>query len=121
MITNSAFITSADNINQIASMEWYGLFVNINDKRYFIEIEPDKIMQKNSNGTLKLADATTKQHLYTGNLLYDGSALTDTTKTLGIKVRDDAQTLCTGTQFKFAQTKGEMSMHRPVYMICNSD
>jgi len=57
-------------------------------------------------------------------LLYDGSALTDTTKTLGIKVRDDAQTLCTGTpgtQFKFAQTYGEMSMHRPVYMICNSD
>jgi hypothetical protein len=41
-------------------MEWYGLFVNINDKRYFIEIEPDKIMQKNSHGTLKLADATTK-------------------------------------------------------------
>jgi hypothetical protein len=41
-------------------MEWYGLFVNVNGKRYFIEIEPHKIMQKNADGTLKLASTTTK-------------------------------------------------------------
>lgn len=86
-------------------MEWYGLFVNVDNNKYFIEIEPDKIMQKNADGTLKLANAITKQHLYTGTLLYDGNALTDPTKTLGLKVRDDAVAICTtSTQFKFSQT-----------------
>ena len=55
-------------------MEYYGLFVNLNDEKYFIEIEPDKIMDKNANGTLKI-NAATKEHYYTGTgLLYDHTA-----------------------------------------------
>ena len=119
MITNGVSVSSSDSIAQIASMEYYGLFVNIVGKKYFIEIEPTKIMDKNTNGTLKFSNSATSEHAYTASTLkFDGSALTDTTKTLGIRERSDAVSICTGSEFKFAQTQGEMSMHRPVYMIC---
>ena len=104
-------------------MEYYGLFVNVDGQKTFLEIEVNKLMVKNTNGTLKFLDSTAMTHDYGTNVLrYDKNALTDTTKTLGVRERTDLTTVCpTATQFKFSQTYGEMSMHRPVYLICNTD
>lgn len=77
-----------------------------------------------TTGLLTFTDAGAAVHTYSGTLKYDGTSATtlaDTTKTLGIRVRTDATTVCTGTGstgFKFLQTKGEMHMHRPIWMIC---
>ena len=100
------YFSFSSQISQIVSMEYYGLFVNVDGSKYFLEIEPDKIMAKNPNGTLLYTDPTAMIHSYPatgGALLYDKNALTDTTKTLGIRERDDVPTFCpTATQFKFA-------------------
>lgn len=97
-------------------MEFYGLFANV-DQKWFIEIEPDKIMVKQANGMLAYTNQAANIHSYSGTLKFDYSAPTDTTKSLGIRVRED--TPCT-TEFKFSQTQGEMHMHRPVWMICSN-
>jgi hypothetical protein len=80
-------------------MEFYGIFANLNNKKFFIEIEPDKIMVKKADGTLDYNNAAAKIHKYSGTLKFDYSAPTDTTKSLGIRVREDSP--CT-TEFKFA-------------------
>lgn len=112
---------------QIVSYEYFGLFVKLQKtgpaagQMYFIEIEPQKVMNMNPNGTPTMLNAAAGTYSYSATTLkYDYTAQTDTTKTLGIRVRDDAfTTWCpTSTEFKFAQTEGEMIKDRPVYMIC---
>jgi len=78
-----------------------------------------------TTGLLKFTDAGAAVHTYltgaSGTLKYDGTSaatLADTTKTLGIRVRTDAVSICTSTGFKFLQTQGEMHMHRPIWMVC---
>jgi hypothetical protein len=98
MTDSHPFIDSAlDDIIQIVSYEYYGIFVNLRrgtaGNMYFIEIEPDKIIARNGDGTLAYTGA--KLWTYPGaplSLKYDYTALTDTTKTLGLRVRDDAKT-----------------------------
>jgi hypothetical protein len=87
------YFSTSSKISQIVSMEYYGLFVN-------------KIMTKNANGTLLMANPTAGTHTYAASgLLYNKNFLTDPTKTLGIRERADVVTACpTATQFKFAQT-----------------
>jgi hypothetical protein len=81
-------------------MEYYGLFVNVDGEKVFLEIEPHKLMVKEANGTLKFSNPTAMIHDYGTNVLrYDKDALTDTTKTLGVRERTDLP--CT-SQFKFA-------------------
>jgi len=100
------YFSTSSKISQIVSMEYYGLFVNVDGSKYFLEIEPDKIMTKNANGTLLMANPTAGTHTYAASgLLYNKNFLTDPTKTLGIRERADVVTACpTATQFKFAQT-----------------
>ena len=74
------------------SYEFYGLFVNLNGKMDFVEIEPDKIIGKMADGTLQFADPTARTYTYVDNFRYDYTALLDVTKTLGLRVREDAKT-----------------------------
>ena len=66
------------NILQIASMEYYGLMVNVGEKT-FIEIEPDKIMERDATtGLLVYLDKPAAKHKYLATTLkYAESAQTD--------------------------------------------
>lgn len=93
-----------DEINQIVSYEFYGLFVNLKGKPYFVEIEPDKIIGRNADGTLAMTDPAAKCYSYVDTLRYDVCCPNDTTLTLGLRVREDAKNIhCpAATEFKFA-------------------
>lgn len=88
--------STLDDIIQIVSYEYYGIFVNLYrgtaGNMYFIEIEPDKIIKRNLDGTLAYTGAKLWTYDATLSLKYDYTALTDTTKTLGLRVREDAKT-----------------------------
>ena len=102
-VSSHPSLTSSNEIVQLASMDFYGLFINVDGKTDFIEIEPQKVIERESNGTLKYIDAASKLHKYssTETLKYDNTALLDTAKTLGIRVRDGKGT-SSATDIKFA-------------------
>jgi hypothetical protein len=126
-IQNHPYVSNSNNyIIQLASFEYFGLFIKLqyglppspSGQMYFIEIEPDKIINKNADGTLKMLNAAAGTYSYSATpLSYDYLSATNT---FGVRVRDDAKTIwCpTSTEFKFAQAQGEMYLSRPAYMVC---
>ena len=75
MIKNASTVVSSDTISQIVSMEYYGLFVNVANKKVFIEIEPDKIMTFDSKGLISFSNVATFEHSYGASpLMYDDTA-----------------------------------------------
>ena len=101
-------------------MDFYGLFVNVEGKTDFIEIEPQKLINREADGTLKYQNASTKEHSYFSALKYDYFAQEDPSRTLGIRVRDAKQS-SGATEIQFAQARGDMHMHRPVYLMRNDN